>query len=228
MRKSCVLVCAAAVAAVVLSGCSSFHILRGERKVEAQYDPDGKDILVIPFRDLVFDHFEKLDNTVTIGSPEGALIAELAGAYIANHKITPVRYGRMVSPMVATLYLQHKDNPEEAWRYISNALEADLILIGEITKLETGDPSQVGMATGVLEYSACLMDMTGEDPGGIVWWVDRKQLTYPEGRAWDHGASPMDLPPERLKRFLLLRAGEEIGKAFHDHTEPIVKVGTTE
>jgi len=215
MKRFGGLACVAACAMVALAGCSTLSVMRGERKVKAEYYPDGKDMIIIPFSDPAFEYYFE--------SPEGALIAAQVGGYIRANKITPVRYGRMLSPMARTLYSQHKDNPRAAWEAIAAALDADLILVGEIEKLETGDPKQPNLSTGLLQYSVRLIDVTDEGGGRVVWFKDHERIVYPEGRAWDLG---VDVPDDKLIRYLLLRAGERIGKAFHDHMEPIARVGT--
>jgi len=200
----------ACVAAVILTSGSSCPRATGHKWVKCEYDPKGRKIAIIPFKDMAYDCFD---------SDEGRAIADSACWYLGTQNITPVRSERFFPMNVRAIYKKFADDPTMARRKMAEALGCDLLLTGQIeSRISLRDPADVNVVKGRVVVSAQLYDM--KDNGRAVWQMKRRQVVFPEG--WEYDKVPtIDLPKWKLKNQLLQKAGEEIGKSFHDHLEPI-------
>jgi len=201
----------ACVAVIVLTSGASCPRSIGRQWVRREYDPDGRSMVILPFKDPASDYFE---------SEEGMIVADAVGWYILTQNITPVLFERSFPPNVRTIYKEHADDPARARREIAEALGCDLVLMGRIEgRISLGDPRNPNLVKGEMVVSAWLYDM--KQDGKIVWSKNRRKIVFPEGWEYDDGVPISDLPPRQLKNRLLQKAGEVIGKSFHDHLEPI-------
>ena len=209
MKKAFVLSCAAFLLLAAI-GCREYYQMQGLHKVKAQYDPDGKKMVIIPFNDPISDYFE---------SPEGRTITEHAGDYISGHDIAPVVYEEPFPTGARAAYDEHKADLLMALKAVADATESDLVLIGQIISIHDGKPEDVGIVKGWMFVSARLYDM--KEGARPVWHIRSKKIVYPEGLAYEAGFPETDLPRAELRQAMLVKAGETIGKAFHTHLEQI-------
>jgi hypothetical protein len=209
MKKSIRIACPILILAL-LSGCNSLYRFQGKHEVKAQYEPKGRKMLIIPFKDPISEYFE---------SAEGGVIAESAGDYIQKNKITPAQYGGFLPRSVQTAFEQNKAVLGDALKAVADCTDCDLVLIGQIDMLRLRDPRNVGVVRGEMILTAQLFEVTDEPK--LVWAMPRKQVYYPEGREYESGVPILDIPEITLKLGMLNTAGEKIGKAFHDHLEDI-------
>ena len=200
----------ACVAVVVLGTGSSCPRSIGQQWVQLEYDPAGRSMLILPFKDPANEYFE---------SQEGSAIADSTGFYIRVQNITPVLFERSFAPNVRTMY-KDADDPAAARKEIAEALGCELVLMGQIDgPISLRDPRNPNLVKGEMVISAQLYDM--KKKGEIVWRMKHQRIVFPEGWEYDDGVPIIDLPPRQLKNRLLQKAGEVIGKNFHDHLEPI-------
>ena len=209
MKKSIRIACPILILAL-LSGCNSLYGFQGKQKVKAEYKPNGRKRLILPFKDPAFDYFE---------SAEGSIIAESAGAYIQKNDITPAQYGGFLPRSVQTAFEQNEAVLGDALKAVAECTDCDLVLIGQIETLTLSNPRDVGIVRGRMTMSAQLFEITDEPK--LVWAMPRKEIAYPEGREYESGIPILDIPQITLKLRMLNLAGERIGKAFHDHLEDI-------
>ena|GEM_PF-1999120 len=206
-RNVVVLAC---VAVVVLGTGSSCPRARGQQWVQREYDPERRSMLILPFKDPANDYFE---------SEEGSAIADSTGFYIRGQNITTVTWERSFAPNVRTMY-KNADDPAAVRKEIAEALGCELVLMGQIEgPISLGDPRNPNLVKGEMVISAQLYDMKKD--GKIVWRMKHQRIVFPEGWEYDDGVSVFDLHPQKLKNQLLQKAGDVIGKSFHDHLEPI-------
>jgi len=208
--KRIALLLSAACFVVSAGGCAEYYHLQGLRKVKAMYDPAGRTMLIIPFKDPIFDYFE---------SSEGCSIAVCAGDYIARHRITPVLYEGFFPEKVKAAYGEQKADFYEALKAAARAAESELVLVGQINEIHDGNPQDVGVIKGSMFISAQLYDMKAD--ARPVWYMRREKIIYPEGLAYQAGVPATDMTRAELRHKMLVKAGETIGKAFRDHLEPI-------
>lgn len=196
----------AGIAAVAMSAGPGCRQGTGIHMVKSQFDPNGRKIVIIPFRDPAFDHFE---------SDDGHVVADHTGSYIVRHKITPVVYERLLPAGVRTIYKENADAPQAAWKEIADALGCDLVLVGQIEEIDAGTPDEPKRDRGTLLLSARLLDV--RQGCKVVWRMNHGKVVYPD--EWEKAdlAVPVDrLSHWGLKKQLLMRAGEIVGKNFHD------------
>jgi len=105
----------------------------------------------------------------------------------------------------------------QLWKQMAQALECELMLVGEIHDMRTSDPRSPTLVRGELLFSARLYDLSND---AIVWQVRDRFVTYPEGQEYDAGVPWRDLPGKQLETRLLERAGEVISQYFHKHRVP--------
>ncbi|NQT21655.1 MAG: hypothetical protein HQ592_18260 [Planctomycetes bacterium] len=199
----------ACVAVVVLgagSGCRQFI---DDQMVKAQFDPRGRKIVIIPFKDQVYDYFE---------SDDGHAVADHAGYYISAQGITPVAYELWLPPSVPALYKANAASPQTAWKEIAEVLGCDLVLVGQIEEIDAGTPDAPKLDKGTLELSARLLDVRQDCK--VVWRMDHGKVVYPEEWEADEVVPVDKLSSQSLKTQLLIRAGEAVARNFHDSPGP--------
>ena len=200
----------AGIAAVVMSAGTGCRQVTDVQMVKSQFDPNSRKMVIIPFRDPMFDHFE---------SDDGHVVADHTGSYILRHRITPVVYERLLPPGVRTIYKENADAPQTAWKEIAEVLGCELVLVGRIEEIDTGTPDEPKRDQGTLLLSARLLDV--RQGCKVVWRMDQGKVVYPE--EWEKAdlAVPIDrLSRKGLRKQLLMKAGEIVGKSFHDSPGP--------
>jgi hypothetical protein len=197
------------VGALVLTASAGCHRVAGTRMVKHEYDPNGRKMLIIPFKCPTFGYFE---------SPEGRVLAEYVGYYVLTQHITPVMYEAFFPQGVKAIYEKHVNDPTAAWKEIADSLGYDLALVGEIGSIDIAVPEK---DKAEMIVSARLYDM--KHGRKAVWEMNNRRIVFPEG--WEYGDDEIvpdfSLSSRRLRNRLLQKAGEVIGKCFHDHMEPV-------
>ena len=209
MRKVAILLSCVAAAAL-LPGCNALYATQGEKQVDAEYKPDKKKMLIVPFKDEAFGYFE---------SEEGTELARNVGDYIMRKKITAVQYDRFFPQGMKEVYDRNvKENEMQAWKALAKELDCELVLVGQIQDIDLGGGRNVNVVHGRMMMSAQVFDI--KDNSKIVWQMNRKTITYPEG--WENEYIPdTDMPRSQLKGRLLIKGGEVVGQCFHKHMEPL-------
>ena len=203
MRRAMII---AAIAAVAMSAATGCRQATDVRMVKSQFDPNGTKMVIIPFRDRMSDYFE---------SDDGGVVADHTGSYISRHGITPVVYERHFPSSVRTIYKANAAAPQTAWKEIAEALACELVLVGQIESISLGDPGGPKPKKGVMHLSARLLDV--RQGCKVVWRMDQGKVVYPE--EWEEADLPVPidrLSRKGLTRQLLMKAGEIVGKSFHD------------
>jgi hypothetical protein len=173
--------------------------------MEPAYDPAGRSMLIIPFRDPAFDYFE---------SEESSHVADYITYYMEKQNVTPVTFQGVFPPELAVIYKKHEDRPATAWQKMAEAVDTELVLTGTVNKMPsvfTRDDQKRGSVV----VSAALHDMTRG--GAVVWRMKERKVTYPQG--WERDMMPEDLPSKMLKNRVLRVAAEAVAKSFHEHPE---------
>ena len=210
MRKITILFLLAAFP-IMGMGCQSFHRMEGLKKVDAQYKPHKRKMLIMPFSDVVFPCFE---------SKEGSELARDLGDYVRRQRITDVMYETFFPASMKTIYTEKKkEGPDiQAWMAMADHMDCELIVVGQIEDYQLGGPGSSNIVSGTVTFQVQVYDV--KQPEAPVWGMPITTVAFPEG--WEYADLPRgDLPADKHRRMLLNKAAEKIGQCFHDHLEKL-------
>lgn len=124
----------------LLSGCGIIGVIgeafASDDVEDPKFETDEKTLLVIPFRDDIFPHYE---------SERGKLLSSaVVRNIIKNHDYTYLE--RVFEDDKLEKFFTF--NQEVPWERINTNVKADLILIGGIESFQTSRPGDVGLRRG--------------------------------------------------------------------------------
>jgi len=212
MRRTVIVLAAAAAVAIVI-GCNSFRQLEGKKLVKAEYYPKKRKMLVIPFKDQIYDYFE---------SPEGRDIADYVGYFLRVNNLPDVRTERNLVKGAKAVYDQNVEEKGEleGWKALAELYNCELVLVGQIEKTDFGGDRDTNVAHGQITLSAQLYDI--KNGGNIVWQKKNMEVQYPEG--WENEmVADMDMNRQKLRTQVLKRGGEVLAECFFDHVVSLLK-----
>ncbi|HUU70167.1 MAG TPA: hypothetical protein VM186_11620 [Planctomycetota bacterium] len=210
MRKFTILFLLAAFP-IMGMGCQACHRMTGMKMVDAQYKPNKRKMLIMPFSDPVFGCFE---------SREGSELSRDLGDYIRWQRITDVMYDTFFPASMQKLYEEKRKegNETQALMALAKEMDCELIVTGQIHDYQAGGDRSVNIESGTVTFEVQAYD--AGQPGAMVWRMPVTTVTFPEG--WEYADLPRgDMPTDKLSRMLLNKAAEKIGQCFHDHLEKL-------
>ncbi|HUW31716.1 MAG TPA: hypothetical protein VM223_08905, partial [Planctomycetota bacterium] len=124
MRKFTILFLLAAFP-IMGMGCQACHRMTGMKMVDAQYKPNKRKMLIMPFSDPVFGCFE---------SREGSELSRDLGDYIRWQRITDVMYDTFFPASMQKLYEEKREegNEIQALMALAKEMDCELIVTGQI------------------------------------------------------------------------------------------------
>ena len=214
MRKTAIVLACAFAAVAMMAGCNAARQFEGKKKVKAEYYPKKRKMLVIPFQDEA-SYGKYFDST------EGGQLAESLGYHLQRNKID-VRTERQLAKAVKTTFEQtlSAQGEQEAFKALAETYDCELVLVGQIIRMELGGEKDVNVRRGSMTLSAKLLDM--KNGGTTVWQKMNIEVQYPEG--WEYEiVSDMDINPKQLRSRLMERGGEVVAECFFDHIVDLMK-----
>lgn len=184
---------------VVLCGCDG-ELVGNPRyeTIQREVNIDGKQVVVIPFKDAQDTYFE---------SSDGNELTEKV-AYQMRVHMPKTRF-------VSSLPIRQKFDPTEMealpTEELGEAVRADVVLLGRLEEFSTQEPKTTGILRGTCRVELELFDVRGKQS---TW---RKSLTiqYPERGV---GIPAGDTTPEAIRDGLMKLAADTIAKKFYTHT----------
>lgn len=191
-----------------LTGCSSFH--------RPRFDVGERTLLVIPFRDLTAPR-----NTRWYGeSARGIAVVRYFMNWAEKDAVGRFAGGPGARRVVAAVrdWLQDEIRASD-WRKLLTGVDADLVLIGEITEFNLKQPSDVNIYRGSAKMEYRLIDAaTGRT-------VDRtpspREVSFPEPEM-ANVVFDMDVgqTKRRIEEGLRRALGERLGKDLYGYYGP--------
>ncbi len=189
-----------------LSLCALTLLAAGctESMIEPQFDVMGKRMVVIPFKTHRENHFQHQD---------GIKLAR----NITNEVLTKNLPEEL--DMVDSSELENLENEVDVlalgWEEIATELGCDYVCVGEIIRLQTRLPSDIGLARGKIRLEYSVYDYTRD---GEVVFSEKREYMYPDPRSKDYlDYSVVESDDDDVRRGLLKLAAKKIALNFYSH-----------
>ena len=182
----------------VLCGCNGGVVGNPSYEtVKREVNLDGKQVVVIPFKDADHGYFE---------SPDGNDLVEKVANQMRNH----MPKTRFVSALPIRKRMEADEaevlTPDE----MGAVVRADTVLLGTLEEFSTQEPNTTGILRGTCRIELELYDVTRKQ----TIWSQSLTVNYPERGV---GVPANDTTPKRIRDGLITLSADTIAKKFYTH-----------
>ncbi len=227
-------VCQAFVGTLLLSvvcGCADNdqNVVGNPRLIviEREVDLDGKQVVVILFKDADHGYFESFDGSELSEGVAGQMRRHLPKTrFVSAMEVLQKLQGEPPKVLNETFSQRALKAIEQIGQYwaaadklqsaspqeLGEAVRADVVLLGTLKEFSTQEPKTTGMLRGTCRIELELYDVTRKQ----TIWSQSLTVTYPERGV---GIPSIDTTPEKIREELMKLASDTIAKKFYTHKD---------
>jgi len=199
---------------VVAAGLLSAGASCGQtRIVEAQLDPEGHRMVVMPMKDRLNYHFDSMRGVGLARSVTERLLEQRKEDGDLVMDVVPFE------DLEAEVGKVHKDPKDFTPADIGRMMKADLVLIGNIEQFESRIPGDVGISRGRAKVTIKVVETAKPERSMLTRTID---LKYPDEKLTSSGVlMTADASPEAIEAGLMKSLADKIAKLFYEYEEKV-------